>query len=53
MCEVTVGARPLKVFETVFKEDSPYRLKMVAKEVRGPEGCTGMSLSVCVWGGLA
>ena len=40
MCEVTVGARPLKVFETIFKDDSPYRLKMVAKEVRVSEGHT-------------
>ena len=38
MCEVSVGARPLKVFETIFKDDSPYRLKMVAKEVDEGEG---------------
>ena len=38
VCEVSVGARPLKVFETIFKDDSPYRLKMVAKEVDEGEG---------------
>ncbi|GAX79153.1 hypothetical protein CEUSTIGMA_g6593.t1 [Chlamydomonas eustigma] len=30
--EVTVGARPTQVFVAVFKEDSTYRAKMMAKE---------------------
>ena len=33
VCEVTVGARPIKVFDHVFNADSPYRAKMVSKEV--------------------
>lgn len=34
VCEVMVGAAPLKVFDTIFGAESEYRAKMVAKEVR-------------------
>ncbi len=37
MCEIVVGARPLKIFDTVFNPESPYRKKMIAKEASWPQ----------------